>query len=122
MKIGILGSRTLANHPDIYDKIYDILEEYKDDNPTVLHGGAEGVDQKTHRVCKQLSIDTVVLKPYFKLAKCPVKVDDFFIRNQQILDNSDLMILFSDEEHSDVRFIMEVAKKQRKKCIVLTYK
>ena len=89
MKIGIIGSRGFNN----YELLEKTLEEYQNVE-LVVSGGAQGADKLGERWANEKGIKTLIFKPNWeKFGKSAG-----FIRNQDIVKNSDLVIAFWDGE------------------------
>ena len=121
MRLGIIGSRSLARNRDVKIKVREVLEDYVDEKPTVVVGGAEGVDTVTIRTSKSLGYDCVVFKPYFKLSGLEAKAADFFIRNKQIVDNCDTLVAFWDGKSAGTGSSIKYARKKGKEVFVIGY-
>lgn len=87
MRIGIVGSREFSR--------LDLVRARIDDFPggvTVVSGGARGVDLEAERYAREKGLEVVVcLADWDGLGK-----KAGFIRNQQIVDESDWVVAFWD--------------------------
>lgn len=103
MKIAIIGSRTFND----YQFLKETLSEYKDID-IIVSGGATGADSLSERYAKENNIQTLIFKPnwdkYGKRAG--------YLRNIEIVDNSDLVIAFWDGKSQGTKHSLQYAKKQ----------
>ncbi len=61
MKLAIVGSTSLANHPEAWRIIRKIIHQHR---PTeVVSGGAEGIDSMAARVADDLAIPKRIFRP-----------------------------------------------------------
>ena len=93
MKIGIVGSRTFENYELLAEVMSDYLNRDNElDCELVVSGGANGADKLGERWAKENGIPTLIFKPdwnkYGKRAG--------FIRNEDIIKNSDFVVVFWD--------------------------
>lgn len=89
LKIGIVGTRK----PKItFEEFSKIIDDYK---PThIVSGGAKGIDTFAENYAKLNNIPFTTFPPeYNKYGRIAT-----FIRNQQIVDASDMIIAFSSKE------------------------
>ena len=102
MKIGIIGSRGFNN----YELLEKTLEEYQNAE-LVVSGGAQGADKLGERWAKEKGIKTLIFKPNWeKFGKSAG-----FIRNQDIVKNSDLVIAFWDGESKGTKNSIDLCEK-----------
>lgn len=88
MKVGIVGSRDFNNYEMVCDELQPILEQVE----VIVSGGARGADSLGEKWAKENGKETLIFKPnwskYGKRAG--------FIRNEDIVKNSDQVIAFWD--------------------------
>ena len=108
MRIGIIGSRTFNN----YDLLKEVMADYvyrgsSLDCELVVSGGAKGADILGERWAKENGIPTLIFKPdwnkYGKRAG--------FIRNEDIIKNSDFVVAFWDEVSKGTQSSIDLAIK-----------
>lgn len=108
MRIGIIGSR-IFNH---YELLKEVMSDYLNrDNELncelVVSGGANGADKLGERWAKENGIQTLIFKPdwnkYGKRAG--------FIRNEDIIKNSDFVVAFWDEISKGTKSSIDLAIK-----------
>jgi len=93
MKIGIVGSRTFNNYELLKEVMIDYLNRDNELNcELVVSGGARGADYLGERWAKENDIPTLIFKPEWdKYGKSAG-----FRRNQDIVKNSDFVVVFWD--------------------------
>lgn len=92
MKIGVVGSRTFEEYDFLSSNLSAIIESLLIDikEITIVSGGSRGADELAEWFAKRHGIDTVIYKPdWNKHGKSAG-----FIRNQQIVDDSDILVVF----------------------------
>ena len=102
MKVAVIGSRDL----DDYDFVVTNLNEQVPIDSVVLLGGAAGVQDITAQWCEDNSVDKVLFKPWHLVdfqEGIPFSPKLFFLRNKQIIDNADKVIVITNgTEESEV--------------------
>lgn len=112
MRIAVVGSRGYTDAEFIHkilnsvrSQIVDMIGD--DDNMVIVSGGARGVDTIAENWAKSKGIQTLIFLPdwnqYGRKAG--------FIRNQDIVKNSDWVIAFWDGVSNGTRSSIELAKK-----------
>jgi hypothetical protein len=132
MKVSIFSQRSVTD-PSIVDKLFDTinyLENIKDEYKPVmfLTGGAHGAQQVIYNTLKD-DYDFVVFKPWTQISKkmesiaiVDGKFDPtfFFYRNIQIVDNSDLVVIFDNgEKDAEVYKVKGLCEKKGKQMVVI---
>lgn len=99
MRIAIVGSRSITDR----DRVYSIADDLtaalaiKKTPLTILSGGAKGTDTLVQEWATERHLDFILMKPYHLLdSKVPYEAKYFFVRNKQMVDNSDLVICIWD--------------------------
>jgi hypothetical protein len=89
LKIGIVGTRK----PKItFEKFSQIIDDYKPIH--IVSGGAKGIDTFAENYAKLNNIPFTIFPPeYNKYGRIAT-----FVRNQQIVDASDMIIAFTSKE------------------------
>jgi len=85
-KIAVVGSRIFKN----WEQLKKTLDEYLQEDDTIVSGGAIGVDSMAQRYAKERGYDIHIFYPkYGRFGRGAT-----FIRNKRIVENSDLVLAF----------------------------
>ena len=106
MKIAIVGSRSLT--------VSDI-DRYVSDSDEIVSGGAEGVDRCAEEFAKANGIKLTVFLPQYKRYGRAAPV----IRNKEIVDYSDKIIVFWNGKSRGTLSVIKYARKIGKSCQVV---
>lgn len=110
MNIAIIGSRTINN----VDFIEKQISNFKFDK--IISGGAIGIDTiaKNYAIKNNIAL-LEILPDYKKFGKAaPI------IRNKQIIENSDLILIFWDNKSKGTKFCIDYSQKLKKEiCLIL---
>ena len=111
MKVGIIGSRGFKDYNILNEKLKDIETEIK----VVISGGAPGADRLAEKWAKEhgksLTVYPADWLTYGKSAG--------YIRNADIVKNSDKIIAFWDGESKGTKHTINLCKKNNKECEVV---
>ena len=103
MRIGIIGSRGFNNYP----LVKEVMNEYIHKVEIVVSGGAKGADTLGEMWATENGKMTLIYKPewdkYGKRAG--------FIRNQDIVKNSDLVVAFWDGSSKGTKSSIDLCTK-----------
>ena len=105
IKIGIVGSRTYTNKQKIKDLIFEIKEKYGNDVEIVSGGQKNGADGLAKKFALEFDVDYVEFPPahYSHNMHCklspkhynrPYYVTNYFKRNKQIAEYSNIIVAF----------------------------
>ena len=105
IKVGIVGSRGYANKKKIKDLIFQIKEKHGDDAEIVSGGQKDGADGYAKKFALELGMNYVEFPPshyswnmHCKLPATkynkPYYISNYFKRNKQIAEYSDIVIAF----------------------------
>ena len=132
IKIGIVGSRRYTNKKKIKDVIYDLKIGYADCVEIVSGGQRDGADGYAKKFALEFDLDYVEFPPahyswnmHCKLPATkynkPYYVTNYFKRNKQIAEYSDIVIAFIPEgiESRGTMDTVEHAKKEKKLVKIL---
>jgi hypothetical protein len=112
MKICIIGSRSI----DKAEFVIPILDRFMKDHvvgtPVILSGGAKGVDQITKSYARANNINLVEFLPYHLIDnKTPFSSKYFFLRNKQMIDNADKVLIIWDTRSKGTEYGIKYAQK-----------
>ena len=132
IKVGIVGSRGYANKKKIKDLIFQIKEKHGDGVEIVSGGQREGVDGFAKKFALEFNMSYVEFPPshYTWNMHCkysateynkPYYVSNYFKRNKQIAEYSDIVIAFIPDgvESRGTMSTVEYAKKEKKLVKIL---
>lgn len=110
-RVAVIGSRDFND----YDLVIKILDEYE--ISLIVSGGARGADALAERYADDNFIETLIFpadwKKYGKRAG--------FIRNKDIVDNSDFVVAFWDGKSRGTKSSIDLATKAGKICYIIKY-
>jgi len=121
LKLAIFGNRNITDETLIVNSIADHVVF---SHPTVvLHGGASGPSAVAVEMAKNsegLWTD-VLFKPWSMVwSKLEFKPIFFYLRNKQIVENADKVIVFDNgEKDSEVYRVIELCKRKEKDFVVV---
>lgn len=119
MKVGVVGSRSFTDFDTFEDQLSLILYESNIKDPVIISGGAIGVDSMAKQYAKKYTLNFVEFNPYFKLDKAAeFSARHFFVRNRQIVYNSDIIIAFWDGKSKGTKHSIDYANKLGRKVII----
>ncbi|MDD5151798.1 MAG: DUF2493 domain-containing protein [Flavobacterium sp.] len=108
MRVAVVGSRNINNKKEIFD----ILSRY--DISIVVSGGALGVDTIAEEYAENINIGTDIYLPDWK----KYGKSAGFIRNKDIINNSDMTIAFWDGKSKGTLNSIEYSRKINHPTIV----
>ena len=108
IKIGIVGSRGYTNKQKVKDLIFEIKQKYGDEVEIVSGGQKLGADGYAKKFALEFDLDYVEFPPahYSHNIHCklsakhynkPYYVSNFFKRNKQIAEYSNILVAFIQE-------------------------
>lgn len=112
LHIAVVGSRNFDN----YELLSDALDFYVNKADTIISGGAKGADTFAEVWASKNSVNCTVYKPDYKRYgryKAP------HIRNQKIVDDSDIIIAFWDYKSKGTKSTIDKARAAGKKVIII---
>jgi len=127
LRIAIVGSRDINDMGWFKDFVhYGVLEEIEGPNTyqaiTIISGGARGVDTLARDYAHAMDSDFIMFKPYHLIDnKVPYEPKYFFVRNKQIVDNSDVVIAVWDGKSKGTEDVIRYSKKRKKPLYVVEY-
>lgn len=112
MKVGIVGSRGFND----YKLVVETLREIPQIN-LIVSGGAKGADTLGEMYAKHNDIPTMIFPPLWdKYGKSAG-----FIRNKDIVENSDIVIAFWDGNSKGTHSTIQLCEKMGKRCKIVSY-
>lgn len=124
MRVAIVGSRSIDNESLIFDEASVLIERYAPaiDNITIISGGAPGVDAVAERFANENGYNFICFKPYHLVnRRADYSPDYYFARNMQIVDNSDLIIVFWNGESGGAKQVIDYAGSRQKNIEVVMF-
>ena len=132
IKIGIVGSRGYTNKKKIKDLVFEIKEKYGNEVEIVSGGQKDGADGLAKKYALEFNVKYVEFLPahyswnmHCKLPATeynkPYYVSNYFKRNKQIAEYSDIIIAFIPDgvESRGTMNTVEHAKKEKKLIKIL---
>lgn len=114
MRLAIIGSRSL-NSDSINSIISQVINKSKTPITEIISGGAAGVDTVAEQYAKLNNIKLKVFKPkYNEHGKAAT-----FIRNDEIVKNSDGVLAIWDGQSKGTQYTINKAKKENKKVMIV---
>lgn len=112
MKIAIIGSRNLSL---TIDQVYNEVRKFR---PTmIVSGGARGIDTIAKSMAYAHNIQMIEFLPNYKEYGKSAP----FVRNRQIVENSDVVVGFWDGQSKGTKYTLDYARKRGKKVIIFNY-
>ena len=109
VKVAVVGSREYTDR----QRVIDFINGLKPDT-IVVSGGARGVDTWAVKAAEARGLRTIDLLPEFKVTGGPYRRQDYFDRNDKIVDESDHVAAFWDGKSAGTRYTMDRARQQNK--------
>lgn len=127
MKVAICGSRSIDNYALVESVIDEALRELLPKfvgkgGVVLLSGGAKGVDQHAQTYAKTKNLPFVLFKPYHMLDSTEeYKPKYFFVRNKQLVDNADAVVVIWDGKSNGTQHAKRYAESRRKPVFLVTF-
>ncbi len=115
MKVGVIGSRTF-NDFEMLKNTLDIILSKKGIS-LIVSGGAKGADVLSELWATQNNIETLIFKPDWSIGKSAAA-----IRNQKIVENSDVIVAFWDGISKGTKMTIDMAISRNIKVLKVIYK
>lgn len=113
IRIGVIGSRSFND----YELLKRVLDDYLGKVWLVVSGGANGADKLGEKWANENNIKTCIHYPdWNKHGKAAG-----FIRNNDIINDSDLVIAFWDGLSRGTEHSINLCKKMGKKCVIIYF-
>ena len=104
MRIGLFGDRVIKDPEDVTEVFKRFLKGldvhgHTSHNSTWLHGGAGGAPKVIVEYLTSIKADVILFKPWHFINKrMKFSPSLFYIRNRQVIENSDMVVVFTDDE------------------------
>ena len=115
MNIGVIGSRDFQDYDELKNYIFKRVKLQDIDH--VVSGGAIGADRLGGRLAKEFNIPPMIFKPDWDLYGKKAG----FIRNKDIIENSDIIFAFWDGKSKGTKHSLDIAKNENKKIYLYEY-
>jgi len=113
MKIGVVGSRSFND----YKLLKDTLDKYLSEATIIVSGGAKGADSLGERWAKENGVETLIFIPdWDKHGK-----QAGFLRNFEIIENSDIIVAFWDGLSRGTEHTIYNAREDDKEVIIIYF-
>jgi len=113
INLAIIGGRDFSD----YKKLLDVVSSIKEHVDLFISGGAIGADRLGERWADENNIPKKIFYPewdkYGKRAG--------FLRNENIVDEADIIIAFWNGKSKGTKNSIDLAKKKNKKLIICSY-
>lgn len=124
MRVAVVGSRSIVDQDLInyhLDKLLLPCGGENGDEVTIISGGAIGVDTLAREWARVNNKDFILFKPYHLIDnQVTYHPRYFFTRNKQIVDNSDMVVVFWDGTSNGSKDVMKYSRRQKKDLRVIT--
>ena len=121
MKIAVVGGRSFNNYSFLKNVLHSTIQEEvvkKDQQVSkIISGGATGTDLLAEKYASEFNLETTIFLPNWKKFGKSAGV----IRNQDIIQNSDIVVAFWNGISRGTKSSIELSKKYKKKLIIARY-
>lgn len=114
MKLGIIGSRTFTDY-DLFLSVVSRLVEGWSRIDEIVSGGANGADSLASRYAGYFGIKMTVIKPDWKTHGRAAG----FLRNTQIVEQSDMIVAFWDGKSAGTKDSIDKAKVLKRPTLIV---
>ncbi|MFW6226101.1 MAG: SLOG family protein [bacterium] len=112
MILSVIGSRHFNDYPYLSKKLYYIKNIYNID--FFVSGGANGADKLGEKWADENNIKKKIYYPNWKIYGKKAG----FIRNKDIIENSDIVVAFWDHKSKGTKHSIDLANKNNKKIFI----
>lgn len=121
-KIAVFGNRKLDENTikELTFFLQSLVETNKE--LVLLSGGADGVSRVAEAIFEGAQLPVVIFKPWNIIwNKLPFNPILFYLRNKQVIENSDKVLVFTTgEEDSEVHRVIELCERKEKDFKVIS--
>lgn len=114
MKLAIVGSRDFSDYNFLKQNVLQLIEIHSFKFTHIVSGGAKGADTLGHRFAIEHQLEMIVFKPDWKRFGKRAG----YIRNSDIIENSDIVIAFWDGKSKGTKDSIDKALKLNKEVII----
>lgn len=121
LKIGVFGNRNITDKEKVWDE-YLKASPVDMKNTIYLYGGASGPQQFILELINHYKeVSTVLFKPWHMLwSKLEFNPIFFYLRNKQIVENADKIIIFTNgEKDSEVYRVIDLCERRNKDFVII---
>lgn len=115
MKLAVVGSRDFNDYNLLKSKL-DLIHKRKPIT-LIVSGGAKGADKLSEKWADENNIEKLIFIPDWK--KFGKRAG--FLRNDDIIQNSDAVVAFWDEVSKGTESSINLAKKYGKSCLIVKF-
>ena len=115
MKLAVVGSRGFNDYELLKSKL-DAIHKRKPIT-LIVSGGAKGADKLSERWAKENNVETLIFIPDWN--KFGKKAG--FLRNEDIIKNSDAVVAFWDGISKGTQSSINLAEKYKKSCLTVRF-
>jgi hypothetical protein len=120
LNIGIVGSRGFTNYSLLKKKLDEFIASLPSPKKeiVIVSGGARGADYLAERYAEKKGYKILIFKADWDRYGASAG----YIRNVDIVKNSDILFAFWDGESKGTQHTINISKKENKKMEVILYK
>lgn len=115
MNIAIIGGRDFNNYNLLKESIFKEIN--LNEISLIVSGGAKGADSLGERLGEEFGISTLVFKPDWSKHGRGAG----FVRNKQIIENSDIVFAFWDGKSKGTKHSIDISNSLNKKIFIIKY-
>jgi len=117
MKLIIAGGRDFSDYNLLKQSVFNITRKLKKQELIIISGGANGADRLGERFAEEFGFETIIYKANWKAFG---KVAGLH-RNNEMSQNSDMLLAFWDKKSKGTKHMIETAIKDYLKVVVVYY-
>lgn len=112
INLAIVGSRIFEDYETLEQTVDEIRTRFN--VVKIVSGGAKGADSLAEKYAKENNIETMIFYPNW--AKYGKKAG--FLRNETIVDNSDMILAFWDRISNGTKHTITIANAKNKRVLI----